>query len=56
MARSTAEIVYPPTELALLLGIPNPQQIEFQQLLARFSPSTSQFFEPKERTPFSHLA
>lgn len=40
IARFIAEIVYPPTELALLLGIPNPQQIEFQQFLARFSPST----------------
>jgi len=40
MGRFIAEIVYPPSELALLLGVQNPQQIELQQMLARLSPST----------------
>lgn len=40
MARFIAEIVYPPSELALLLDVLNPQQIELQQMLARLSPST----------------
>ena len=40
MGRFIAEIVYPANEVALLLGIPNPQQIGLQQTLARLSPAT----------------
>jgi len=40
MARFIADIVYPPSELALMLGIPNPQQIGLQQMLTRVSPAT----------------
>ena len=40
MARFLAEIVYPPTDMAILLGVQSPQQIGLQQILARISPST----------------
>lgn len=40
MGRFIAEIVYPANELALLLNLPNPQQIGLQQTLARLSPAT----------------
>lgn len=40
MAGFIAGIVYPSNEVAVLLGIPNPQQIGLQQTLSRLSPGT----------------
>lgn len=39
MGRFIAEIVHPPTELMLVLNVPNPKQIELEQFLGRVSPS-----------------
>ena len=40
MAGFIAGMVYPSNEVAVLLGIPNPQQIGLQQMLSRLSPGT----------------
>lgn len=40
MAGFIAGMVYPSNEVAVLLGIPNPQQIGLQQTLSRLSPGT----------------
>ena len=40
MAQFIAGIVNPSSELQLLLGVPNAEQLQLQQMLARFSPST----------------
>lgn len=40
MAQFVAQLVYPPNELMLMFNLPNPPQIELQQMLARVSPGT----------------